>query len=148
MDAQKKVKNNWYFFRQRIKRQKGTIYLQQQIILDLFNRSNDYQHAFNSACHSLTSSLTQISALHTSLDKVQYKLNLALAQINIKSQICDVLKSQVHVLRIQKFHQILYHRNSQSSSLTNHPKKKKRKLETWEPISNSEANDYEDLDLF
>eukprot|EP01124_Arcella_intermedia_P014536 TRINITY_DN209_c0_g1_i2.p1 TRINITY_DN209_c0_g1~~TRINITY_DN209_c0_g1_i2.p1 ORF type:complete len:154 (-),score=30.68 TRINITY_DN209_c0_g1_i2:82-543(-) len=153
MDNQKKARN-WYFFRQRIKKQKVVFWYQNRLVLKMISDLNYLRTQLNSATHSLSSELSQKSIVYDSLDKLKYLAHISQARMCNQQSIIQNLKRQIEILQ---------NPNSKSISrisiskpiLTNPRRKKKRRLSHFSVLfipspdhGGYKMDENEELDLF
>eukprot|EP01124_Arcella_intermedia_P000307 TRINITY_DN10159_c0_g1_i1.p1 TRINITY_DN10159_c0_g1~~TRINITY_DN10159_c0_g1_i1.p1 ORF type:complete len:162 (-),score=33.11 TRINITY_DN10159_c0_g1_i1:93-578(-) len=155
MDNLKNARN-WYFFRQRRKRQKIVFQYQNQLVLKMISDLNYLCSQFNSSTHSLSIALSQKNIVYESLDKFKYMVCILQARIRIQQMIITNLKSQTQIL--QNLHQAPKISNPISISPNpiqtfSRPRRKKRRISRFLYIpspneSPMTTDDKEELDLF
>eukprot|EP01124_Arcella_intermedia_P002234 TRINITY_DN1121_c0_g1_i1.p1 TRINITY_DN1121_c0_g1~~TRINITY_DN1121_c0_g1_i1.p1 ORF type:complete len:155 (-),score=30.10 TRINITY_DN1121_c0_g1_i1:106-570(-) len=154
MDSQKKTEKHWYFFRQRMKRQKVQFQYQQRLVLETYYENTQLRFQLNSTLHSLSLSLSQISLLHNSIDKFRARLNIALVQIETHNKIIKNLKGQIQLLEKQKMGKssnLVFSNFQMDPTIDSSPQRKRRKLMhdvCFAPIVEGDMSGYEGLDLF
>eukprot|EP01124_Arcella_intermedia_P021530 TRINITY_DN3022_c0_g1_i2.p1 TRINITY_DN3022_c0_g1~~TRINITY_DN3022_c0_g1_i2.p1 ORF type:complete len:156 (-),score=20.53 TRINITY_DN3022_c0_g1_i2:120-587(-) len=148
MDNQKKSRN-WYFFRQRKKRQKVVFQYQQRLVLKVIDDINFLRHQLNSTTHSLSIALSQKTILYDSLDKLKYLASISQAQHYNQLSIISNLKGQIKFLQSQKPKISLTAKIPKPDQNPNSKRKKKRRLSHFSVlfIPPKEKPFYEDDDV-
>eukprot|EP01124_Arcella_intermedia_P026766 TRINITY_DN510_c0_g1_i1.p1 TRINITY_DN510_c0_g1~~TRINITY_DN510_c0_g1_i1.p1 ORF type:complete len:191 (-),score=13.83 TRINITY_DN510_c0_g1_i1:98-670(-) len=104
MDANRKNKSNWYFFRQRMKRRRE---VHKQMCDQLLSQSRiceEYRLKMNSTARSFSQSLTEISYLHRSVEGLNQIYNILKVRIQNFQQMVENYKSQIQIYKSQLSH--------------------------------------------